>query len=309
VRRTTLLFAAAALAWAAVHATAPAVRGWRPGAGARRRAGRLSVRTTGTSDGAVVVLLHGLPASGDAFGAAFDGVQRQLVVPDLLGFGRSRLPAGAPVDREAHLAALDEMATALGLDDRRLVVAGHSMGGLLAWQWAAGRVEQVDGVVTWCTPLLRDPDEARRALHAKAPGLGWIGVPGRLSRTLCTQLCTRRPGLAQWLYVLLYPKLPVVLARQLTQHTWSSYAPTMNEVVLAEPAWRAALRSLEQAGVPVLHAVGARDALAPPASLARLGEDAGALSVVAHPTGDHLLPLTESAWCADLLRRIDGGQA
>jgi hypothetical protein len=87
----------------------------------------------------------------------------------------------------------------------------------------------VDGVVTWCTPLLHDPDEAPRALHDKAPGLGWIGVPGRLSRTLCTQLCTR-PWLAQWLYVLLYPRLPVGLARQFTQRiqrAWSSYAPTM----------------------------------------------------------------------------------
>ncbi len=176
-----------------------------------------------------------------------------------------------PVDREAHRAALDEMVT----DDHRLVVAGHSMGGLLARQWAARRVEQVDGVVTWCTPLLHDPDEAPRALHDKAPGLGWIGVPGRLSRTLCTQLCTR-PWLAQWLYVLLYPRLPVGLARQFTQRiqrAWSSYAPHDGDVVLAEPAWRSALRALEQARVPVLHAVGERDGLAPPASAVRLGED------------------------------------
>lgn len=293
-------------AWAAVHATAPAVRAFRPGAGTRRRAGPLSVRVTGggadPAAGPVVVLLHGLPASGDAFGAAYDQVGAPLVVPDLLGFGRSRLPAGVPVDREAQLQALDEMATALGLDGRRLVIAGHSMGGLLAWLWAARHAEQVEAVVTWCTPLLTSRPQARRALNAKAPGMGWVGVPGRLSRLLCTQLCTRRPGLAQWLYALLYPKVPVGLARQLTRHTWSSYAPAMEQVVLAPQAWRPALQVLVQAGVPVWHVLGARDVLAPPDGLAVLGPDAAALSVVVHPSGDHLLPLTDPLWCADRLR-------
>jgi hypothetical protein len=71
---------------------------------ARRRAARVSVRVQEAAGGAAVVLLRGLPASGTASGAAFDGVEGQLVVPGLLDFGRSRLPAGVPVDREAHLA-------------------------------------------------------------------------------------------------------------------------------------------------------------------------------------------------------------
>jgi pimeloyl-ACP methyl ester carboxylesterase len=43
------------------------------------------VRTAGDGETAIV-LLHGLPASGDTFGAAFDALARhgQLVVPDLL---------------------------------------------------------------------------------------------------------------------------------------------------------------------------------------------------------------------------------
>lgn len=299
-------FAVIALAatWGARHATSPAVRAWHPGSGQYRRVGRLTVRTTGTGNTAVV-LLHGLPASGDTFGSAFDAIAQdaQLVIPDLLGFGRSQDLGSTTFSLQAHLDALDTMVDALGLHSHRLVVAGHSMGGLLAWHWAARRADQVDAVVTWCTPLFRGRDEARRRLNDKAPGLAWIGLPGRLSRTTCTQLCTRRPWLAQWLYVLVCPRVPVVLARQLTQHTWASYAPAVTDIVLDERRWRQSLHALDQAGVPVVYAGGARDVLAPPGVVQQLGQDAPRLITVTHPRADHLLPLDHPGWCVDLLTK------
>jgi len=280
------------------------VRAWHPGSGQYRRAGRLTVRTTGAGDTAVV-LLHGLPASGDTFGSGFDAIAQdaQLVIPDLLGFGRSQEPGCTTFSLNAHLDALDTMVDALGLHSHRLVVAGHSMGGLLAWHWAARRTDQVDAVVTWCAPLFRGRDEARRRLNDKAPGLAWIGLPGRLSRTTCTQLCTRRPWLAQWLYVLVYPRVPVVLARQLAQHTWASYAPAITDIVLDERRWRQSLHALDQAGVPVMYAGGARDVLAPPKVVQELGQDASRLIAVTHPRADHLLPLDHPDWCVDLLTK------
>jgi pimeloyl-ACP methyl ester carboxylesterase len=289
-------------AWGVQHATARAVRRWRPPSGRYRRAGLLTVRTAGDGDTAIV-LLHGLPASGDTFGAAFDALARQgqLVVPDLLGFGRSQDQERDVFSLDAHLDALDAMARELDLDASRLVVAGHSMGGLLAWHWAARRATQVDAVVTWCTPLFRSRGEARRRLEDKAPGLAWVAVPGAVSRTICTQLCTRRPRLTQWLYMLAYPRLPVPLARQLTQHTWASYAPAMTQIVLDDRRWRQSLHTLGQVDVPVVHASGARDVLAPPDVVSELGEDAQALSTVVHPTADHLLPLDHPDWCVELL--------
>jgi pimeloyl-ACP methyl ester carboxylesterase len=278
------------------------VRKWRPPSGRYHRAGPLTVRTAGNGETATV-LLHGLPASGDTFGATFDALARhgELIVPDLLGFGRSQNQEREDYSLDAHLDALDAMAAELRLDSRRLVVAGHSMGGLLAWHWAARRPTQVDAVVTWCTPLFRGRDEARRRLNDKAPGLAWIGVPGAVSRTICTQLCTRRPRLTQWLYVLAYPRVPVPLARQLTQHTWASYAPTMTEIVLDDRRWRESLHTLGQAGVPVVHASGGRDVLSPPRVVLELGEDAQELTTVVHPTADHLLPLDHPDWCVSLL--------
>jgi pimeloyl-ACP methyl ester carboxylesterase len=304
-RLATLASAGVAAAWLLAYRSSPVVRAWRPGAGTRRQAGPLTVRTAGAGD-RVVVLLHGLPASGDTFGAGFDplGQHGQLVIPDLLGFGRSQDADRTDFSLREHLDALDAMLDALGVGARRLVVAGHSMGGLLAWQWAARRAGQVDAVVTWCAPLFADRADAARRLNRKAPGLAWLGLPGPVSRTVCEQLCTRRPQLTQWLYALLYPRVPVVLSRQLTDHTWSSYAPAMTEIVLDQDSSRTALRRLGGVGVPVVHAVAARDVLAPPAAVHVLGQDAAALTVRIHPAGDHLLPLAHPQWCAQVLADV-----
>lgn len=98
--------AVGAAVWGTRHATARAVRQWQPGGGTYRRAGALHVRRFGSGE-TVVLLLHGMAAAGNSFGAAFDrlGDSAQVVVPDLLGFGGSMVPPGT-VSGEDHLEAL-----------------------------------------------------------------------------------------------------------------------------------------------------------------------------------------------------------
>lgn len=301
------LLAATVGAWSVRHALAPAVRRWRPGAGEHREAGPQTVRTAGSGRNAVV-LLHGLPASGDTFGAPYDDLtgNAHLVVPDLLGFGRSQDPLRTDFSLDAHLEALDAMLAGLGLESCPLVVAGHSMGGLLALHWAARRAPQVEAVVTLSTPLFASSEDARRRLNTMMPGLAWIGMPGWVSRTICTQLCTRRPRLASWLYVLTAPRIPASLSHQLSAHTWDSYLPVMQQVVLDRAGWQRSLRVLDDAGVPVIYASGARDALAPPDDAQRHADTH--VTVRRHPTADHFLPLEHPDWCVALLmEHVAGG--
>lgn len=295
-----LLTAGAVAAWSVRHATAPAVRRWRPSTGEYRRAGPLTVRTLGSGPNALV-LLHGLPASGDTFGASYDELAKSahLVIPDLLGFGRSQDPCRTDFSLQAHLDALDAMLAELGLDQCPLVVGGHSMGGLLALHWAARRAPQVQAVVTLSAPLFTSAEDARHRLHAMIPGLAWIGMPGIISRTICTELCTRRPGLASWLYMVTSPRIPVAVSRQLSGHTWHSYLPVMQEIVLDCAGWQRSLDILNTGSVPVTYGSGARDALAPPGDARRR---AGVhVTVRRHPTADHFLPLEHPDWCVSLL--------
>lgn len=294
---------AAAGVWAVRHVTAPSVRRWAPGRGARLSAGGLSVRTWGNGD-TTVVLLHGLVASGDTFGDGFDSVQQwgRVVVPDLLGFGRSVRHDVRDFSREAHLEALDAMLVDLGLANARLVICGHSLGGTLALFWAARRAQQVDHVVLWAPALFRSRVEARTRISAFQRWSPLLAVPNPVGGAVCRQMCTRRPGVTGWLYAAALPALPVGLARQCADHTWDAYAATAEEVLL-DDSWQRVVALLDDAGVRVVLATGGQDPLSVPGLADALAARHVNVRSVARPDADHFLPLTHPAWCARWIGR------
>lgn len=107
---------------------------------------RVRVREEGRSDGDVMLLLHGFSHSletWDDFAAAFTQSHR-VVRYDLLGHGltgpdpRRRY---APAERAAFIGAVMD---ALEIDSA--VIAGNSLGGLMAWKFAARAPERVDAL-------------------------------------------------------------------------------------------------------------------------------------------------------------------
>ena len=108
---------------------------------------RLRVRDEGPRDGAVVVLLHGFGASLQTWDgwAARLTTQCRVVRFDLPGFGLTGAdPSGDYSDERAGavlLALLDR------LEVRQATLIGHSMGGRMAWRFAAEHPERVSGLV------------------------------------------------------------------------------------------------------------------------------------------------------------------
>jgi pimeloyl-ACP methyl ester carboxylesterase len=110
------------------------------------------VRVWEEGGGAVPVLaIHGLGGSGRywaGFATALGGGFR-VVAPDLGGFGGSTKPR-PPADRNLHLASLDAVAATVG--STRLVVVGHSLGGVLGLLWTAANARSVDGLAIAASP-------------------------------------------------------------------------------------------------------------------------------------------------------------
>lgn len=295
-----------AVGWTTCHAASPAVRGWRPGAGRSIAAGPLRARTFGTGD-PVVLLLHGMAAGGNSFGAAFDGLGRQatVVVPDLLGFGGSRAATGA-ITAEKHFDALDEMIDALNLTGRPVVVAGHSMGGALALRWSARHPTTVRTVVTLCAPLYRtrvESDDGMRRIGRMNAFLAGDGpVPGRA----CAWMCRYR-GTASWLSVAARPDLPVPVARSAVQHTWPSYRDSLDELI-RDSGWESALRVLEKTTVSVTLAEAAHDPVPVPGRAAHLAAASSTIRHEQHPSANHALPLADGGWCAALISATVRGE-
>lgn len=98
----------------------------------------------GSRDGRVVLLLHGEPTWSYMFRrtvAPLVDAGLRVVVPDLIGFGRSDKPSEhSDYTYESHVRWLTAFVTALGLRDTVLV--GHDWGGLLGLRL----VTEVDGL-------------------------------------------------------------------------------------------------------------------------------------------------------------------
>lgn len=290
--------------WAAEHASSAAVSAWAPGGGEQRRAGPLTVRTLGSAE-PVVVLLHGMIAAGNSFGAEYDDLAdvATLVVPDLLGFGGSMLTSG-PIDSAAHVRALDEALCDLGLAERPTVVVGHSMGGGLALRWAAANTERVQAVVTFGAPLYRDRAEADEHVHGMGRMQALLSGDGILLRFLCAWMCRNR-ALASWVAVAYRPDLPVPVARSGVKHTWATYSGAMDGLI-RDDDWRMALDRLDHAGIRVTLVAGARDPVPVPGRAEALAHNHPNITVVVHPLADHGLPMTDPTWCQELIARVAG---
>lgn len=108
---------------------------------------RVRVREEGPSDGAPIILIHGFTYSLESWdGWAADlSSDYRVIRYDLLGHGLTGPDAQqryAPQERADFLA---ELMDALGLD--RATLAGNSLGGTIAWRFAAANPGRVDRLI------------------------------------------------------------------------------------------------------------------------------------------------------------------
>lgn len=303
-----ILVGVAVAAWTARHVASPVVRAWRPGSGSHVRVGRLSLRVHGqtrqSAPRMATLLLHGLMASGDAFGSAYDALADDgpLLVPDLVGFGRSMDPrtddAGA-FGLAAHLDALEIALDHLVAPGVPVRIGGHSMGGVVALHLAArlsAASRPVARVVTWGAPLYRDRLAGREHVTDLGAMARLLALDTPLSHRACAAMCRFRTS-AALAAVAVSPRLPIPLARGGVLHTWASYRQAMETIVL-DTGWTRPLRELGDAGVVTELIAGSDDQVVD--AMAREWADRLATSITIGEVANaaHDLPLTHPRSCA-----------
>ena len=214
---------------------------------------RLHVRDTGPRDGPALLLLHGFGASlhtWDAWAARLDSTYRVIRL-DLPGFGLTGPdPAGDYTDARSHtvlLALMDH----LGL--QHAAMAGHSMGGRIAWTLAALHPARVDHLI------LLAPD------GFASPGFAYGTAPKvpLLLRVLPYVLPTflLRPSLAA-----AYADPAMVTDALLTQYRDMLLAPGVRQAILDRTAQQILVDPvplLARIQAPVLLLWGRQDAMIP----------------------------------------------
>ena len=223
--------------WIATHACSPAVRSWDRSSLPLRRADELSYRIGGPRESATgIALFHGLVSSGDVFGTTPDALARdhRVVVPDLLGFGRSLATTRTDFSTTAHTDALRTLIEREIPGDRPLRIGAHSMGCALALRFAATYSGRVERVVCLGTPAWTGERDARDGLDRLGPMAASLVLDQKVARSICSLNCRHRT-LAGVVAAAIAPRWPVPIARQASLHTWDAYITTLEDQVLAVP--------------------------------------------------------------------------
>src|SRR5687767_1625007 len=105
---------------------------------------RVCFRLTGT--GPLVVLIHGITSNSEQWAPVMDLLRDRYTVfaPDLLGHGESAKPRG-DYSLGAYASGIRDLLIGLGIE--KATVAGHSLGGGVAMQFAYQFPERVDRLV------------------------------------------------------------------------------------------------------------------------------------------------------------------
>src|SRR5262245_7350599 len=109
----------------------------------------MDVAAQGTANGHTVLLLHGNNFGGFYFKVIIDGLTKEglrVIVPDQIGYGRSSKPI-APYNFNSQARNTFLILQSLKID--KVMVIGHSMGGMLAARFATQYPKSVERVVIY----------------------------------------------------------------------------------------------------------------------------------------------------------------
>jgi pimeloyl-ACP methyl ester carboxylesterase len=131
-----------------------------------------------------LVLLHGLPTSSFLWHDVMRDLEHdhRMIAPDLVGLGRSERPVGRWYDLAAQARLMWRALERLRA--RRVVLAGHDLGGAVATHMAALQPERVAALVLIDAPVHRDAWPPPAALPLVLPGIGraYVGALARSPR-------------------------------------------------------------------------------------------------------------------------------
>lgn len=212
---------------------------------------RLYCRRAGT--GRPIMLLHGLAGSWRYWRRGLDGLREHyaLYIPDLLGFGRSPKPRG-DYSIAMHIEALSRLVDEIEDD---LVLAGHSMGAVLALAVCARRPARVSRVVLIGLPYFLAGDTARAYLAKQS-------MMNRLTLEwswMAQGMCYMKDLFALPVFAPL-ARMPVDLYRDYWKHTWNSVSRSLLNTLLAADVV-GLMRDVDRARIALVH--GRADAVAP----------------------------------------------
>ncbi len=264
-----------------------------------------TLETRSEGRGQTLVFLHGIGASSRYFQNRLGTLPQnyRCVLPDLLGFGASPKPADCAYTITDHLDALHGTLADRGVLDQPVTLVGHSLGAILAVEFAARFPKQVAAIVLLGLPRYASPAEARAYLGGHGDWFARLVVANGAAAHVICRFIHFAPSVSARLAVKIAPQFPPEVAEDAVFHTWESYSRTLRRCVLEhdlDPALRALIAT------PVLALHGRDDHTSPLAAVVAWAETSPHVSLRILPDGHHLF-LWENAACIEAIAQFAAG--
>ncbi len=200
-------------------------------------------RGTGTP----MVLLHGLGNNHKSWSFVLDnldGSSHRIIVPDLLGFGDAPKPKNKAYSQQDHAEAV--IKTLDQLDVKNAIIAGHSMGCIIALEVAKQRPDLVRQLALFGAPI-----------YEKLPTSSWVS---RLNRSegmyfSIFSIVQKNPDAVQAGGKIADEIIPLVKGMEITEETWPAYKKSLEHTIMQFDTFKDA----SQIKVPTLFVNGVLD--------------------------------------------------
>jgi pimeloyl-ACP methyl ester carboxylesterase len=183
---------------------------------------------TGPGNGPAILFLHGITGSRRYWQKKVRPLARdhRLILPDLIGFGLSPKPHleyTIDVFRDSVRALVEER----GLAGRPMAIVGHSLGGLIALNYAARHGDHVPRMVVLSLPRFTDPVTAHAIFWRGSPHYRRLLNEHSLAETLAQM---KRSGLELTVRYLL--RFPWTVLIDSHKFTFKSLTSTLEHCLL-----------------------------------------------------------------------------
>lgn len=183
--------------------------------------------------GRPLVLLHGLGNNHESWQFVLEHLDYsrwRVIVVDLLGFGDAPKPELRYTPRD-HSEAVAATLHDLGIE--QAVVAGHSMGCIVAIDLAAENPQLVERLVLFGAPLYRrEPRASRWRKLVRAEGLYFA----------LFNVVTEIPDLVQAGGQIADELVPFVKGMEITEETWPAYEQSLRHTIMQFESYRQVAR-------------------------------------------------------------------
>ncbi len=182
--------------------------------------------------GPTILFFHGLTGSHHYWDEISNLLQSKhaTLAFDLLGFGQSPWPK-IDYTLEDHLSALDQTWGDFSKQQNKIILVGHSMGALLALQFAKRHPEVVSKIILLAPPIYESREELKEKLRTSSIFVSAMSADPVISPMLC-HLHEALGPLFVFLARPLLKGLPVAVQEDVGKHTWQSFNGTLDNVVL-----------------------------------------------------------------------------